>query len=85
MVAKCLKRALPINNLEGKMMTDRYTKAVLTVIAACLAVIALRDLPFSRSAEAQAPIHVVLDQVGNTAFQYAFQYVAAPLPVKVQP
>jgi hypothetical protein len=66
------------------MMTDRYTKAVLTVIATCLVVIAVRDLPFLRSAEAQTPMHVVLDQINGTAFQYAFQYVAAPLPVKVE-
>jgi hypothetical protein len=67
------------------MTTDRYTKAVLTIIAACLAVIAVKDLPLLRSAEAQAPTHVVLDQVHSGAFQYAFQFVAVPLPVKVQP
>ena len=33
-------------------MVDRYTKAALTVIAVCLAIIAARDVPFLRTATA---------------------------------
>jgi hypothetical protein len=61
-------------------MIDRYTKAVLTVIAACLVIIAARGLP----ASAQVPTHVVVYQFGQTAFQYAFQFVQAPLPVTMK-
>jgi hypothetical protein len=69
---------------EGRM-TDRYTKIVLTVIAASLAVIAFEDLPLLRTASAQTgPIHVVVDEFSSTAFQYAFQYVQTPLPVKIR-
>lgn len=67
------------------MPTDHYTKIVLTIIAASLVVIAVRDLPFLRAAQAQTQTHVILDQVSSTAFQYAFQFVANPLPVKIQP
>jgi hypothetical protein len=59
-------------------MVDRYTKAVLTVIAACLVVIALRDLRPIGKAEAQSgPVHVVIDSVASFAFQFA-----GPLQVK---
>jgi hypothetical protein len=65
-------------------MIDHYTKIVLTVIAGSLAVIAAEDLPFLRTASAQTgPIHVVVDQFSSSAFQYAFQYVQTPLPVKI--
>jgi len=41
-------------------MTDRYTKTVLTVIAVCLVIIAMRDLSFLRCASAQSgPVHVI--------------------------
>jgi hypothetical protein len=65
-------------------MTDRYTKLVLTVIAASLVVIALEDLPFLRTASAQTgKIHVIVDAFDSSAFNYAFQYVQTPLPVKI--
>ena len=63
---------------------DRYTKVVLTIIAVCLTVIAGKDLLFMRTATAQQPAHVVVDGFGQTAFQYAFQFVQTPLPVKMK-
>ena len=59
-------------------MVDRYTKAVLTVIAVCLAIIAVRDLPFARTATAQDKVHVVVDEVDRFAFRFA------TVPVKIQ-
>ena len=38
---------------RGGKMADRYTKVVLTVIAVCLAIIAMRDLSFLKGACAQ--------------------------------
>jgi hypothetical protein len=54
-------------------MIDRYTKAVLTVIAVCLVVIIMRDIPIVKQAAAQSggPVHVVVDSVMSYAFQYA--------------
>lgn len=76
-------------------MSDLYTKAVLTVIALALIVIAVRDV--LTPATAQAPMHVILDQVdpkGSPTSVYlsqvdrnAFgllQYSNFPLPVKVK-
>lgn len=59
------------------MVVDRYTKAVLTVIAACLVINVLRDASVVKQAFAQTgPVHVIVDSV----FPYAFQY-AGPLHV----
>jgi hypothetical protein len=69
--------------MEGKMV-DRYTKIVLTIIAACLTIIAARDLPFFNVASAQAPAHVIVDQFSQSAFNYAFQHVFVPLPVTIE-
>jgi hypothetical protein len=70
--------------MEGKMV-DRYTKGVLTIIAICLAIIAAKGLPFLRTATAQSgPVHVVVDEFRSGVFNYAFQFVQAPLPVKVE-
>lgn len=54
-------------------MTDRYTKAVLTVIAGCLLVIAIRGPAPVGPALAQSgqPVHVVVDRVASFAFQFA--------------
>jgi len=53
-------------------MVDRYTKAILTVIAACLVVIAFRDARPAGRAEAQSgPVHVIVDGVATGAFQAA--------------
>jgi hypothetical protein len=69
-------------------MVDRYTKVVLTIIAISLTVIAGKDLPFIKTATAQVfgqqPAHVVVDSFGSGAFNYVFQYVSAPLPVKIE-
>jgi hypothetical protein len=58
-------------------MVDRYTKVVLTIIAACLIwnIVAGSD---SRWASAQSgPVHVIVDQWGA--------YIATfPIPVKAQ-
>lgn len=43
-------------------MTDRYTKAVLTVIALCLSIIALRGTEVERAVAQAGPIHVIVDQ-----------------------
>jgi hypothetical protein len=54
-------------------MADRYTKAVLTVIAICLAAIAFRDVPVVKNAFAEGglPVHVVVDSVSQFAFQFS--------------
>jgi hypothetical protein len=60
-------------------MADRYTKVVPTVIAVCLAVIAIRDLPFLKPASAQSDkVHVIIDEVDRFAFRFA------TVPVKIQ-
>jgi hypothetical protein len=48
-------------------MTDRYTKIILTVIAVCLVVIAVRDRTGVTPAAAQSPVHVVIDGVAPNA------------------
>jgi len=54
------------------MIVDRYTKAVLTVIALCLVINVLRDTPLVKRAFAQSgPVHVIVDSVASYAFQYA--------------
>jgi hypothetical protein len=58
-------------------MTDRYTKAVLTVIAVCLAVIAVRGTSVERAVAQSGPVHVVVDSVASFAFQFA-----GPLQIK---
>jgi hypothetical protein len=62
-------------------MSDLYTKAVLTVIAFALIVIAVRDM--LRPATAQAPMHVILDNVDTNAFAQ-MQFTLYPLPVKAK-
>jgi hypothetical protein len=53
-------------------MVDRYTKAVLTVIAVSLAVIAFREVVPVRKADAQnGPTHVIIDRAESFAFQFA--------------
>lgn len=58
-------------------MTDRYTKVILTVIAVCLVIIAIRDRPVVTRALAQAPVHVVVDGAAPDAF------AATPVPVRI--
>jgi hypothetical protein len=53
-------------------MVDRYTKAVLTVIAGCLLVIAFRDVaPIGKATAQSGPVHVIVDSVASFAFQFA--------------
>lgn len=61
-------------------MVDRYTKAVLTVIAVSLSVIALKGSIPSARAQSDGPVHVILDQIGPGP---QFLYGDA-IPVKVQ-
>src|SRR5258705_5053068 len=51
----------------GHMKTDLYTKVVLTVIAACLLGLLLRDAPTVTTAHAQgaAQVHVIIDGVAD--------------------
>jgi hypothetical protein len=60
------------------MQVDRYTKAVLTVIAVCLVLNVFSGSPFVRPVSAQSrPVHVVVDAWGA--------YVAAlPIPVRAE-
>lgn len=44
-------------------MVDRYTKIVLTVIAACLIWLSVRDAAILRSSQAQDVAHVIVDNM----------------------
>jgi hypothetical protein len=44
-------------------MVDRYTKGVLTVIAICLVVIAVRGTSVEKAAAALGPLHVTVDEI----------------------
>jgi len=59
-------------------MVDRYTKVVLTIIAACLVVIAFRNASISSQAQTAGPVHVIVDSVSQFAFQFT------TVPVRVQ-
>ncbi len=55
-------------------MVDRYTKAVLTVIACALVIIALQGTKPVAHAQGQAesyPIHVIVDGVVSGALRFA--------------
>jgi hypothetical protein len=60
-------------------MADRYTKFVLTIIAASLAIIAFRDIRLVTNADAESPMHVIVDKADNFAFQFA-----GPMEVKMR-
>ena len=60
-------------------MVDRYTKAVLTVIAVALVALVARDLVPTAQAQSGGPVHVYVDGVSSYAFQYA-----GPLAVRAQ-
>jgi hypothetical protein len=62
-------------------MADTYTKAVLTVIAFALIVIAGRNV--LGPATAQSPMQVILKEVDREAFRDV-TYSVYPLPVKVK-
>jgi hypothetical protein len=68
-------------------MADRYTKITLTVIAACLVIIAFRGQPIATRANAQrgpvhltGPVHVIIDSVSEGAYQFA-----VPVRITQQP
>jgi hypothetical protein len=44
-------------------MVDRYTKGVLTVIAICLVVIAVRGTSVEKAVAALGPLHVTVDEI----------------------
>ena len=53
-------------------MIDRYTKAVLTVIAACLVWNIVTGSSVQRAfAWDGGPVHVIIDSVSSYAFQWA--------------
>jgi hypothetical protein len=61
-----------------EVMIDRYTKAILSIIAFALVIIAAQDLRPVATAQAQGgPVHVVVDSVASFALQFA-----GPLQVK---
>jgi hypothetical protein len=60
-------------------MSDLYTKAVLTIIAICLVVIAFRAQPISEALAQSGKVHVVVDEVDTFAFQFT-----QPLKVKIE-
>lgn len=61
-------------------MVDRYTKAILSIIAFALVVIAFQGTRPVTTAQAQSgPVHVVVDSVASYALQYA-----GPLQVRQQ-
>ena len=63
--------------MEAKM-NDRYTKIVLTIIAAALTVIAARDwLPVKPATAQNGPVRVIIDSVEP----YAFQRTTVPVKV----
>lgn len=62
------------------MTPDSYTKAVLTVIAVALSVIAFRGYVSPAKAQNDGPVHVIVDSVASYALQYA-----GPLAVRVTP
>ncbi len=59
-------------------MIDRYTKVILTIIAASLVVIAIRGPLSIATATAQAgQTHVIIDSVSA----YAFQFTTVPVRI----
>ena len=58
-------------------MTDRYTKVILTVIAVCLILIAVRDRTVVTPAQAQSTVHVIINGVAPNAF------VSTTVPVRL--
>jgi len=50
----CIKCKILILEL---MMVDRYTRFILTIIAACLVIIVVRDIPIVSKALAQAALY----------------------------
>ena len=51
-------------------MVDKYTKAVLTVIAACLLALVFRTTAPAPASAQSGPVHVIVDSVGQFAFQF---------------
>jgi hypothetical protein len=58
-------------------MIDRYTKAVLAIIAACLVWNIIANLGGKQALAQSGPVHVIVDQWGA-------YMVTLPIPVKVQ-
>lgn len=51
-------------------MIDRYTKAVLTVIAGCFVMVFRTSPPIGPATAQSGPVHVVVDSVNQFAFQF---------------
>lgn len=58
-------------------MIDRYTKAILTVIAVALAVIAVRGTAVERAIAQTGPVHVIVDQ-------FLYQYGGSAIKVNCE-
>ena len=59
-------------------MTDRYTKCVLTVIAACLVWNIVSGTSVGPALAQSGPVHVIVDSMQSYAMQYA-----GPVEVRV--
>jgi hypothetical protein len=70
------------------MKTDLYTKIVLTVIAICLCLIVVKEVPYVSTAFAQNrtdPVPVNIVQIGGKNFgPYQISSYSVALPVKVE-
>jgi hypothetical protein len=55
-------------------MVDRFTKGVLTVIAICLVVIAVRGTAVEKVIAQSGPVHVIVDRI-------LYQYGGAAIKV----
>jgi hypothetical protein len=53
------------------MPTDRYTEAVLTVIAPCLVWNIVTGVAVSRASAQSGSVHVIVDSVASFALQFA--------------
>jgi hypothetical protein len=72
---------------KEKLMTDRYTQFIQTIIAVSLVIIILRDVPIVRNAiadsEVSQPIKVIIDDYQPVKVAISGITAWQPLPVQV--